>query len=116
MTQNNNNIKSKTEQEYLNICDDFKNQIEAKNQELKKYKTLYMDTKKTASRCYGLICELQEYLENLSDLGGDPVYEHFSNSIRGNISNILFLKEETELDLIEEDDMPPINHQVVILS
>lgn len=105
---------SKTEQEYLNICEDFKTQIERKNEEIKKYKTMYMNTKKITARSYGLICELQDYLENLSDIGGDPVYEHLSNSIRTNVSNILFLNEEVSLGLIEEEETTVVTHPILI--
>ena len=105
---------SKTEQEYLNICEDFKTQIERKNEELKNYKKLYMNTKKISARNYGLICELQDYLENLSDIGGDPVYEHLSNSIRTNVSNILFTNEEVKLGLVEEEETTFITAPILI--
>ena len=82
----------------------FKELIEEKEGLLNIMKDKYIVTKKSIARCYGLIIELQEYLDDITNIlyngdEGDMIIEFLTNSIRTICSNVLFKSEVIELSL-----------------
>jgi len=45
------------------------------------------------------------YIESISDIGGDPVYETLAGAIRALVSSKLFGRLERDLGLNDEDDI-----------
>jgi hypothetical protein len=87
-----------TEQQYLEMAEHMKELVEAKDKELKKMKILYMNSKKTMSKIYGLIRVIDE------DSAGDDGYfmEWIVGEIRSTLSDFLFGDEERLLDIYGE--------------
>jgi len=95
-----------TENQLLEMSKHFKELIEQKETLLNIMKDKYIVTKKTIARCYGLIIELQEYLDDITNIlynsdpdEGDIIIEFLTNSIRTICSNVLFKSEVIELSL-----------------
>ena len=93
------------EQEFIEMSNHFKEEMEKKEVDITKYKKLYLEERKRFGRVYGLICELQMYIEGISDIGGDPVYETLGGSIRALASSTLFSRLEKELGLNDDEDI-----------
>lgn len=94
-----------TEQEYLELSAQFKETMDEKDRELTRLKKRYMELKKDFARTYGLIRELSNYLDNVTDICGDPCYELLSESIRSIASGAVFYEEEKILGLMDIDDI-----------
>jgi len=89
-----------TENELLEMSKHFKELIEEKENLLNIIKNKYITTKKSVARCYGLIIELQDYLDNITNIlynsdpeEGDIIIEFLTNSIRTICSDVLFKNE-----------------------
>mgnify|MGYP003127425172 CR=1 FL=1 len=95
----------KNEQEFIEMSNHFKDEMEDKEREVIKYKKKFMEERKRFGRIYGLICELQVYIESISDIGGDPVYETLAGSIRALVSTTLFGSLERDLCLNDDEDI-----------
>ena len=95
----------KNEQEFVEMSNHFRDTIEEKEKEVTKYKKLFFEERKQYGRIYGLICELQTYIEGISDIGGDPVYETLAGAIRALVSTRLFGRLERELGINEDEDI-----------
>lgn len=95
----------KNEQEFVEMSNHFRDTIEEKEKEVTKYKKLFFEERKQFGRIYGLICELQLYIESISDIGGDPVYETLAGAIRALVSSKLFGRLERDLGLNDEEDI-----------
>ena len=72
--------------------------VESKDNELRKYKIKYMDSKKLLCKFYGLIRIIQEEI-NFADGEFAGTTEWTIDEIRSNISEYLFGNEERELDI-----------------
>ena len=81
----------------------FKEIVEKKDKEVIKFKRKFYEERKKLGRVYGLICELQDFMENSTDIGGDPIYETLSGTIRSLVSTAVFGDLEKLLGLDEED-------------
>ena len=95
-----------TENELLEMSKHFKELIEEKESLLNTMKNKYITTKKSIARCYGLIIELQEYLDDITNIlynvdEPDLIIEFLTNSIRTICSELLFKQEVIELSLEE---------------
>ena len=93
----------KNEQEYLEMSNHFKELIDKKDREIIQFKRKFYEERKKLGRVYGLICELQDFMENSTDIGGDPIYETLSGTIRSLVSTAVFGDLEKLLGLDEED-------------
>jgi len=95
--------KNTTENELLEMSNHFKTVVEEKELILNKMKDKYITTKKQIARCYGLIIELQEYLDDIPLFlnNEDDIIDFITNSIRTICSNVLFKTEIIELDIDE---------------
>lgn len=91
------------EKEFLEMSNHFKEIVEKKDKEVIKFKRKFYDERKKLGRVYGLITELQDFLENSTDIGGDPIYETLSGTIRSLVSTAVFGDLEKLLGLDEED-------------
>tara|TARA_R100000388_G_C7094410_1_gene89183 strand:+ start:81 stop:482 length:402 start_codon:yes stop_codon:yes gene_type:complete len=91
------------EKEFLEMSNHFKEIVEKKDKEVIKYKRKFYEERKKLGRVYGLICELQDFMENSTDIGGDPIYETLSGTIRSLVSTAVFGDLEKLLGLDEED-------------
>lgn len=89
-----------TEQAYIEICNDFKDIIEEKDEELKKYKQLYMCYKKLICKLYGLSRCLDNHIDN-SGLDNE-IISNLIETIRGDCSDMLFSREEIDMGLYPE--------------
>ena len=94
--------KNKTEQEYLEICEHFKQLTERKDLEMKKYKKEILRDRKRLGKFYGLARTGEEMLNVYT--GEEEIIERIFNIIRSDCSNDLFFKIEQELGLSEEED------------
>lgn len=94
---------NKTEQAYLDICNDFKELINKKDIELKKYKTEILRYKKLIGKFYGLARTGEEMIQTYTD--EDDFIERIFNVIRSDCSLDLFFKTEQELGLSEDEDL-----------
>lgn len=92
-----------TENELLEMSYHFKELIQEKEDLLNVMKDKYITTKKQIGRCYGLIIELQEYLDDIpiDELfkEDDMIIDFITNAIRTICSNVLFKTEVIELCL-----------------
>tara|TARA_R110000823_G_scaffold221561_2_gene350068 strand:- start:352 stop:681 length:330 start_codon:yes stop_codon:yes gene_type:complete len=90
----------KTEQEMLELAEQFKECIAQKDIEHHTMKVKYMDAKKTIANLYGHIRMLQGMAvewEDSSDLGW--TIEFIISNMRSQISDFLFKTEEDELEI-----------------
>ena len=94
--------KTVTEQAYLDICSDFKQLIERKDLELKKYKKEILRYRKMLGKFYGLARTGEEIINNYT--AEDEFLERVFNIIRSDCSNDLYFKIEQELGLSDEED------------
>tara|TARA_R110001583_G_scaffold41459_2_gene131933 strand:+ start:416 stop:700 length:285 start_codon:yes stop_codon:yes gene_type:complete len=85
-----------TEQHLLEMAEQMKEVVEKKDAELKKIKILYMDSKKSMGKLYGLVRILQENADELED---GYYMEWVVCEIRSIISDYLFSEEEKKLDI-----------------
>lgn len=101
--------KNKTEQEYLEICEHFKQLTERKDKELKKYKQEILRYRKMLGKFYGLARTGEELINNYTE--EDDFLQRIFNIIRSDCSNDLYFKIERELGLddTEEDFAITIN-------
>ncbi len=92
-----------TENELLEMSYHFKEVIQEKEDLLNVMKDKYITTKKQIGRCYGLIIELQEYLDDIPIdqifKEEDMIIDFITNAIRTICSNVLFKSEIIELSL-----------------
>ncbi len=93
--------KTVTEQAYLDICSDFKELINKKDLEMKKYKQEILRYRKMLGKFYGLARTGEELINNYTD--EDDFLQRIFNIIRSDCSNDLYFKIEEELGLSEED-------------
>ena len=95
-----NYMEDKTEQEMLEMAEQFKECIKEKDIEHHNMKAKYMDSKKTIAYLYGQIRMLQEmsvdWSDN-SDIGW--TIEYIISDMRSKISDFLFKSEEDELEI-----------------
>lgn len=103
-TDNNDTHPRNTDQAYLDICNDFKEVMDKKEEELIKYKRLYMDHKKMLCKIYGLSRTIDHYLDNYNLDRSDNLVSNLIEVIRGDCSEVLFSREEIDLGLNEELD------------
>ena len=89
----------RTEQEYLDLAQSFKDRMEEKNREYRLIKLRYMNGKKLISQTYGLIRSIQNEMEN--GFVDDSVVEWLINEIRSIHSNYLYSDEEKMLGIYE---------------
>lgn len=95
-----NYMEDKTEQEMLEMAEQFKECIKQKDLEHHNMKVKYMDAKKTLACLYGQIRMLQEMAvdwSDNSDIGW--TIEYIISDIRSKISDFLFKLEEGELEI-----------------
>ena len=94
-----------TENKLLEMSYHFKELIQEKEKLLNIMKDKYITTKKKIGRCYGLIIELQEYLDDIpiDELfkEDDMIIDFITNAIRSICSEVLFKSEVIELCLEE---------------
>ncbi len=92
-----------TENELLEMSNHFKDVLDEKENLVNAMKDKYINTKKQIARCYGLIIELQEYLDDVPLLINveDDIVDFITNAIRTICSNVLFKTEIIELSLEE---------------
>lgn len=107
---NENRNENRTENEFLNLANEFQEIMNQKEEKIKHISRKYMDQKKDFARIYGLIRELIDYLDNSTDIEGDPIYEMLSNGVRTVASENLFGKEYRHLNLEDSSFSLTINN------
>jgi len=103
MSEDLENKEDTTENQLLEMSNHFKELIEEKEDLLNVMKDKYITTKKQIGRCYGLIIELQEYLDDIPIdqifKEEDMIIDFLTNAIRSICSEVLFKTEIIELCL-----------------
>ena len=89
----------RTEQEYLDLAQTFKDRMDEKNREYRLIKLKYMNGKKLISQTYGLIRSIQNEMGN--NFVDDAVVEWLINEIRSIHSDYLYSEEEQTLGIYE---------------
>ena len=87
----------RTEQEYLDLAQSFKDRMEEKDREYRDIKDKYMSGKKLISQTYGLVRSIQTEME--SDLPDNILVEWLINEIRSIHSDYLYGDEEKKLGI-----------------
>ena len=86
-----------TEQDLIEMGEQFKERMEEKNKEQKELKTRYMDAKKLIAHIYGVSRSLQEEAD--SSTADDILIDWMIAEIRAHCSDFLFKEEECRLDI-----------------
>ena len=90
----------RTEQEYLDLAQTFKDRMDEKDREYRDIKIKYLHSKKLISQTYGLTRSIQMEME--ADFHDALIIEWLINEIRSICSDYLFEKEEKELGIYGE--------------
>ena len=90
----------RTEQEYLDLAQSFKDRMEEKDREYRDIKIKYLLGKKLISQTYGLTRSIQNEME--ADISDSILVEWLINEIRSIHSDYLFEKEERQLGIYGE--------------
>ena len=86
-----------TEQELIDMGQQFKERMEEKNIEHLELKTRYMEAKKLIAHLYGVTRSLQEEAD--SSINDDVLIDWLIAEIRSHCSDFLFKEEEIRLDI-----------------
>ena len=87
----------RTEQEYLDLAQTFKDRMDEKNSEQREIKVKYMDSRKLFSQIYGLIRSLQREMD--SEFSDQILLDWIIAEIRSISSDYLFKSEEDTLGI-----------------
>ena len=87
----------RTEQEYLDLAEQFKERMEEKNYEQKHLKIKYMESKKLISQIYGIVRTIQTELDN--PIISDDIVQWLLQEARSLCSDMLFEDEERKLGI-----------------
>jgi len=90
----------RTEQEYLDLAQSFKDRMEEKDREYRDIKIKYLLGKKLISQTYGLVRSIQSEMD--ADISDSILVEWLINEIRSICSDYLFEKEERQLGIYGE--------------
>lgn len=88
---------SRTEQEYLDLAQTFKDRMDEKDSEQRDTKVKYMDSQKLMCVIYGLIRSLQREMD--SEFSDQILMDWLVAEIRSISSDFLFKKEEDRLGI-----------------
>ena len=91
----------RTEQEYLDLAQTFKDRMDEKNKEQMTIKHLYIGHKKQLSQIYGLLRTVQEEMEGT--VVDEMLVEWLINECRSICSRILFKSEEMKLGTYDDE-------------
>tara|TARA_R110000823_G_scaffold188835_3_gene320791 strand:- start:912 stop:1181 length:270 start_codon:yes stop_codon:yes gene_type:complete len=86
------------ENELIELSNQMKEIVDGHEKQSKIYKQKYMDLKKTIAHIYGLIRQTYEMEDPLDD---GVMISYLIHEVRSICSNILFIKEEDALGLLE---------------
>ena len=86
-----------TEQELIDMGQQFKERMEEKNKEHLELKTRYMEAKKLIAHLYGITRSLQEEAD--SSINDGILIDWLIAEIRSHCSDFLFKEEEIRLDI-----------------
>ena len=90
---------NRTEQEYLDLAQSFKDRMEEKNREQLQLKQTYMSLKKQMCQLYGLLRSIQDEME--SDVSDEILLDWLINECRSICSRNLFKEEEERLGIYD---------------
>ena len=90
----------RTEQEYLDLAQTFKDRMDEKDKEYRLIKKKYINAKKLISQTYGIIRSIQNEME--TDFADGHLIEWLINEIRSIHSDYLFMEEEKQLGIYDE--------------
>tara|TARA_R110002096_G_scaffold70083_2_gene168007 strand:- start:2135 stop:2425 length:291 start_codon:yes stop_codon:yes gene_type:complete len=90
----------RTEQEYLELAETFKDRMAEKNKEYRDIKVKYILGKKLISQTYGLVRSIQTEMD--ADICDHILVEWLINEIRTIHSDYLFQDEEKKLGIYGE--------------
>jgi len=89
----------RTEQEYLDLAQTFKDRMDEKDREQIKLKQTYMELKKQMTQIYGIMRTVQDEME--STVVDEMLVEWLINECRSICSRFLFKEEEIKLGIYD---------------